>query len=106
MNRLLTEEQTKMLESYRDGILEINKSMNLTRVCDPEEFWDKHVLDSLACVGLDCYKDAKKVLDLGTGAGFPGIHISVFLHPGRCGGCGIRKEVLLMCGMLRRPLPR
>ena len=78
MNRLLTEEQTKMLESYRDGILEINKSMNLTRVCDPEEFWYKHVLDSMACVGLDCYKDAKKVLDLGTGAGFPGIPLAVF----------------------------
>ncbi|MBQ7703652.1 MAG: 16S rRNA (guanine(527)-N(7))-methyltransferase RsmG [Firmicutes bacterium] len=78
MKTLLTDEQTAKLERYRDGILEINRTMNLTRVEDPQEFWDKHVLDSLACVGMEEYAEAHRVLDLGTGAGFPGIPLSVF----------------------------
>ena len=78
MKTLLTDEQTRKLEAYRDGILEVNKFMNLTRVSDPEEFWDKHVLDSLACVDTEEYRDALKVLDLGTGAGFPGIPLAVY----------------------------
>ena len=74
----LTDEQIGKLERYRDGILEVNKSMNLTRVSDPEEFWDKHVLDSLACVEMDEYRETRRVLDLGTGAGFPGIPLAVY----------------------------
>ena len=77
-DELLTIEQINKLERYRDGILEINKSLNLTRVEDPEEFWDKHVLDSLACVEMEEYRKAQKILDLGTGAGFPGIPLAVY----------------------------
>lgn len=78
MKNILTEEQKNKLEKYRDGILEINKSLNLTRVSDPAEFWDKHVLDSLACVEMKEYREANRILDLGTGAGFPGVPLAVY----------------------------
>ncbi len=77
MKILLTDEQTGKLERYRDGILKINRSLNLTRVSDPGEFWDKHVLDSLACAEIPEYKEAGRILDLGTGAGFPGVPLAV-----------------------------
>ncbi|MGK7878799.1 MAG: 16S rRNA (guanine(527)-N(7))-methyltransferase RsmG [Crocosphaera sp.] len=58
--------------------------MNLTRITEPNDFWEKHLWDSLAgVIGLDFleYKDSLKFIDIGTGAGFPGLPISIiFSH--------------------------
>lgn len=66
-------------------ILEGNRQLNLTRIIDPEDFWEKHLWDSLRGIkflisegedrkdreeGVD---NKNKIIDLGTGAGFPGI---------------------------------
>lgn len=58
-------------------IASANEYMNLTRIIDPQQAAIKHVYDSVApwCH----FRDVKKVLDAGTGAGFPGIPLSIVL---------------------------
>jgi 16S rRNA (guanine527-N7)-methyltransferase len=54
-----------------------NQHMNLTRIVNPDEAAIKHVYDSVA--PWHHFKNAKRILDAGTGAGFPGIPLSVVL---------------------------
>lgn len=61
-----------------DGIVAGNKLMNLTRITSPEEFWEKHLWDSLWPVG-DCLGSTAtlRALDIGTGGGFPGLPLAI-----------------------------
>lgn len=70
-------EQLEKLEKYMDGILSCNEKVNLTAITKPEEFVEKHYLDSLQAIKLAEYKEAESVLDLGTGGGFPGIPLAI-----------------------------
>ena len=60
-----------------DLVLERNEHINLTAVRDHNEALIKHVLDSLAIVDLPEYKEAEKIIDVGTGAGFPGALLAI-----------------------------
>lgn len=62
---------------YTDLLIEWNKKMNLTSIIKPEEIAIKHFLDSL--LTFDAYKIPQnaKVLDVGTGAGFPGVPLKI-----------------------------
>jgi 16S rRNA (guanine527-N7)-methyltransferase len=63
--------------AHLDLIVQINESLNLTRITTPREAAIKHVLDSVMPWRL--FAAAKHVLDAGTGAGFPGIPLSLVL---------------------------
>ena len=63
--------------SYLDMILERNRHINLTAVKDRDEALVKHVIDSLAVVDLPEYKKAENIIDVGTGAGFPGALLAI-----------------------------
>lgn len=71
------EEQALKFEKYMTGILEWNEKVNLTRITERDEFIVKHFLDSLVCVGYEEYRTAKKIIDIGTGAGFPGVPLAI-----------------------------
>ncbi len=58
-------------------VLEVNQTMNLTRIVDPREAALKHVLDSVLPWPL--LKAAHSVLDMGSGAGYPGIPLALVL---------------------------
>jgi 16S rRNA (guanine527-N7)-methyltransferase len=58
-------------------ILAANEHMNLTRITDPREAAIKHVYDSV--LPWKHFQNAKRILDAGTGAGFPGIPLSIVL---------------------------
>jgi 16S rRNA (guanine527-N7)-methyltransferase len=60
---------------YMREILEWNEKVNVTAIKDEKEFIVKHFIDSLTI--LEYIEDNKKVLDIGTGAGFPGIPIKI-----------------------------
>ena len=60
---------------YSDYLLEVNAHTNLTTITDPAEIDIKHFKDSLTV--LDYIKEGDKVLDLGAGAGFPGIPLRI-----------------------------
>ena len=71
------DETLRMFEDYRSGILEKNRFINLTAITDPEEFTLKHFVDSATCCVIQEYVDADKILDMGTGAGFPGVPLAI-----------------------------
>lgn len=66
----------EQLELYRDLVLEYNHSVNLTAITDSEEFAVKNILDSLTCLNGPGFPDAETVIDIGTGAGLPGIPLA------------------------------
>ena len=57
---------------YMEGILNWNKMVNLTSITDPEEFIEKHYMDSLLCISYDEFQNSNSIIDVGTGGGFPG----------------------------------
>ena len=65
------------LRAYLDEVLRVNREFNLTAVRDPELAWSKHVLDSLQGAELSFFNGAQKVIDVGTGAGFPGVVLAI-----------------------------
>lgn len=65
---------TKQLYTYMECILESNNNINLTSITNPNEFIVKHFIDSLI---ISEYIEGNKILDIGTGAGFPGIPLAI-----------------------------
>jgi len=70
-------EKTEKLVSYIDMVLDRNKFINLTAVRDRDEAMQKHLADSLAVTSLPEYINAKTVIDVGTGTGFPGSLLAI-----------------------------
>jgi 16S rRNA (guanine527-N7)-methyltransferase len=70
--------QARFQQLY-DLILEGNQRFNLTRITQPEEFWEKHLWDSLAGIFKMPIETEKNyaIIDIGTGAGFPGIPAAI-----------------------------
>jgi 16S rRNA (guanine527-N7)-methyltransferase len=77
------ESQLAKFQALYAAILAGNRYVNLTRITEPTEFWEKHLWDSLAGIcNLGIAEIAAKqspisVIDIGTGAGFPGIPLAI-----------------------------
>jgi len=77
LNLELTELQYEQFYKYYEMLVEWNKVMNLTGITEYEEVNEKHFLDSLAIVKAVDMKNVNSVIDIGTGAGFPGIPLKI-----------------------------
>lgn len=75
LNIELSDLQIKQFYEYMNILLEWNKVMNLTGITEPEEIITKHFIDSLTI--LNNINRYDKIIDVGTGAGFPGIPIKI-----------------------------
>lgn len=71
----LTDAQLAALDAYAEAVVEQNKVMNLTAITDPDGVEYKHLLDSLLCAA--CPEVRGRVVDVGTGAGFPGVVLKI-----------------------------
>ena len=71
------EETLRRFETYRRLVLSWNEKVNLTGIKDPAEFEKKHFIDSLLCAGYPAFKKSKNIIDIGTGAGFPGLPLAI-----------------------------
>ena len=73
----LSEQAGRRMLAFGEELLRWNRKVNLTAITEPREVLDKHFLDSLAI--LPEVRGARTLLDLGAGAGFPGIPLKVVL---------------------------
>lgn len=77
-NMSLTEKQLKQFESYYELLIEWNEVMNLTAITEFDEVLVKHFLDSVSlCKAVDLENKSDRLIDVGTGAGFPGIPLKI-----------------------------
>lgn len=76
MNISLLKEQYEQFYAYMELLIEWNEKMNLTAITDPKEIILKHFVDSLTIAKY--VKEDKSIIDMGTGAGFPGIPIKIY----------------------------
>jgi 16S rRNA (guanine527-N7)-methyltransferase len=82
-----TKQQQQQFQQLYDLILEGNRQLNLTRITDPQEFWEKHLWDSLRGIApqqklISNFSENASVIDIGTGAGFPGVPVAITLPNG------------------------
>ena len=73
----LSDKQLDQFRQYYEMLVEKNKVMNLTAITEWEEVIDKHFIDSISLVKACDLSDEKYILDLGCGAGFPGIPLKI-----------------------------
>ena len=73
----LTDVQKEQFDRYYELLIEWNKVMNLTGISDYDEVNLKHFTDSLTIVRINEMNDVSTLIDIGTGAGFPGLPIKI-----------------------------
>lgn len=73
----ISQEQAGQFQIYMEALLEWNEKLNLTAITQPEEIIEKHFLDSATVLSSCKIKENGKLLDVGTGAGFPGMPIKI-----------------------------
>lgn len=90
----LNEIQKKQFTDFYEYLVEKNKVMNLTGITEFQEVLIKHFLDSLACVKAVDMSRIKRIMDIGTGAGFPGVPLKIaFPHLEACLLDSLKKRV-------------
>ncbi len=75
----LTSRQVDCLQFYEQELIAWNEKFNLTAIRDPESIRSKHFLDSLSCILALREAPPSRLIDVGTGAGFPGIPLKIIL---------------------------
>ena len=73
----LSDKQKEQFDKFYELLVGWNKVMNLTGITEYEEVNEKHFVDSLSIVKAIDMRDVKSVIDIGTGAGFPGIPLKI-----------------------------
>jgi 16S rRNA (guanine527-N7)-methyltransferase len=101
MEIFLPETAREALLRFLEELRHWNRRLNLTAITDPEEAVEKHLLDSLTLLPL--LRGSERLLDLGSGAGFPGIPLKIALPALRvCSVDAVAKKVDFQRHIIRR----
>lgn len=77
LNIILSEDQIASFEIYKNLLQEYNKKFNLTSLTTDESIYLKHFYDSICLMKIKELKSSSTLLDIGSGAGFPGIPLAI-----------------------------
>ena len=77
LHMVTSPEILEKFERFKALLIEWNEKINLTAIIDPVEVDIKHFVDSVTCLATGYIKDGNSVIDVGTGAGFPGVPIKI-----------------------------
>lgn len=78
-NIITNESMLEKFKKYREILVDWNQKMNLTGIEDEKEVYVKHFLDSISAVKNGYIKNGMSIIDVGTGAGFPGLPLKICL---------------------------
>jgi 16S rRNA (guanine527-N7)-methyltransferase len=97
---VIDEGHTALFSTYAAELINWNRKINLTAITNPRQIAIKHFLDSLAPAG--CIRDGARLLDIGSGGGFPGIPLKI-VKPSISALLidGIRKQINFLKHVLR-----
>lgn len=73
----ITASQLAAFETYENELIDWNSQHNLTAIDDPQQIRIKHFLDSLSCILAMKNTSRQRIIDVGTGAGFPGLPLKI-----------------------------
>ncbi|HOK63084.1 MAG TPA: 16S rRNA (guanine(527)-N(7))-methyltransferase RsmG [Soehngenia sp.] len=75
---VLSNDALQKYEIYKDMLVEWNKKFNITTITEEDEIYIKHFCDSLSLVNTKLFDEKKRVIDIGTGGGFPGLVLKIY----------------------------
>ena len=78
VNISFDDEQLRQFERFYNLVIDWNNKVNLTAITEPQDFAVKHIIDSISIWNDDKFSDVRTVIDVGTGAGFPGVPLKIY----------------------------
>lgn len=79
LNITLNDQQISQFVNYFDLLVDWNSRMNLTSITEFDQVLKKHFVDSISLLSYESISSSSKIIDVGTGAGFPGIPLKILL---------------------------
>lgn len=79
LNITLNDQQLSQFVNYFDLLVDWNSRMNLTSITEFDQVLKKHFVDSISLLSYEIISSSSKIIDVGTGAGFPGIPLKILL---------------------------
>lgn len=74
----ISDKQMEQFNRYFELLVEWNEKINLTAITEPKDVAIKHMIDSITAYDEKIFQDGVTVIDVGTGAGFPGLPLKIF----------------------------